>query len=441
MKKINSLIITLLILMSGLSAATITKPNGMGYQTTIKSVICNQNSYTITLTITHNGCGGPNCKELSHLSIQATPGSYSNVSVSNVIGTLIYDTIIMGPNLGQDPFQGFKIDGTSGIGSGQSGSFDVVYTLTSLQSQMVSTKAGTSGNIATFTIQDFEWVMNSNSTACQNNDLDGDGCFNQDDSYPDDSTKCYDQIKTGTLAFEDLWPSKGDYDFNDLVINYNFKTSLNSNSKVADITVRFVVIAFGAGYKNGFGFQLPTTIPQSSLTTNWTSGFESGQSKPTMIMFDNVYSVMVHPGQGIGVNTDPLAPKVDYDTIQFKIFVTPNTYTIAQLGINSFNPFIFQNGVRSHEIHLANYPPTDKANMELFGTFEDASNPSQSKWYVTKNNIPWVIDIPVTFDYPKEKVSIIDAYNKFVDWATSGGVSWSDWYLNLTGYRNSEKIY
>ena len=26
------------------------------------------------------------------------------------------------------------------------------------------------------------------------------------------------QGKTGTLAFEDLWPAKGDYDFNDLVI-------------------------------------------------------------------------------------------------------------------------------------------------------------------------------------------------------------------------------
>ncbi len=27
---------------------------------------------------------------------------------------------------------------------------------------------------------------------------------------------------TGTLAYEDLWPGKGDYDFNDLVVDYDF---------------------------------------------------------------------------------------------------------------------------------------------------------------------------------------------------------------------------
>jgi hypothetical protein len=30
-------------------------------------------------------------------------------------------------------------------------------------------------------------------------------------------------LTAGTLAFEDLWPSTGDYDFNDLVVDYDFK--------------------------------------------------------------------------------------------------------------------------------------------------------------------------------------------------------------------------
>jgi LruC domain-containing protein len=29
----------------------------------------------------------------------------------------------------------------------------------------------------------------------------------------------------GTLAFEDLWPSTGDYDFNDQVVDYDLKSS------------------------------------------------------------------------------------------------------------------------------------------------------------------------------------------------------------------------
>jgi LruC domain-containing protein len=33
---------------------------------------------------------------------------------------------------------------------------------------------------------------------------------------------------TGTIAFEDLWPSYGDYDFNDVALNYQVIVKLNS---------------------------------------------------------------------------------------------------------------------------------------------------------------------------------------------------------------------
>ena len=58
-------------------------------------------------------------------------------------------------------------------------------------------------------------------------DTDGDGVSNVFDEYPDDELKAFNNYyplkdATGTLVFEDLWPYKGDYDFNDLVIDYNF---------------------------------------------------------------------------------------------------------------------------------------------------------------------------------------------------------------------------
>ena len=95
----------------------ISKVNGGGFTTSIQSVVDNcNNTYTITLRVDHNGCGGPSCKELSHYSIEALPGTYSNVSVAVISGSMTYSEIEMGPNLGSDPFQGFKIDGTNGIG-------------------------------------------------------------------------------------------------------------------------------------------------------------------------------------------------------------------------------------------------------------------------------------------------------------------------------------
>ncbi len=56
-------------------------------------------------------------------------------------------------------------------------------------------------------------------------DTDGDGIANTLDMYPNDATRAFDNYypsKTvfGTLAFEDLWPGKGDYDMNDLVVDY-----------------------------------------------------------------------------------------------------------------------------------------------------------------------------------------------------------------------------
>ncbi|MEI7501455.1 MAG: hypothetical protein WCK84_13530, partial [Bacteroidota bacterium] len=65
---------------------------------------------------------------------------------------------------------GFKIDGTKKIGDGHAGSFTITYTLTSLQDQQVSAKAGQNAQIASFTIANFESVMNCNHTGCDHDD-------------------------------------------------------------------------------------------------------------------------------------------------------------------------------------------------------------------------------------------------------------------------------
>ncbi|HBF20363.1 MAG TPA: hypothetical protein DDW81_09705, partial [Cryomorphaceae bacterium] len=64
-----------------------------------------------------------------------------------------------------------------------------------------------------------------------------------------------------------------------------------------------------------------------------------------------------------------------------------------------------------------------------------------SRYYKTQSNLPWALHIDGTFDYPSEKNSISDTYLNFNDWATSGGLNFSDWYLNLQGYRDGSKVY
>ncbi|NJO01729.1 MAG: DUF4842 domain-containing protein [Bacteroidia bacterium] len=58
-----------------------------------------------------------------------------------------------------------------------------------------------------------------------------------------------------------------------------------------------------------------------------------------------------------------------------------------------------------------------------------------------KNGLPFALHFPYSFDYPKEKVAIIDAYLHFAGWATSGGVISPDWYENKPGNRQESLIY
>ncbi|AXJ02353.1 LruC domain-containing protein [Cyclonatronum proteinivorum] len=257
----------------------------------------------------------------------------------------------------------------------------------------------------------------------------------------------------GTLAFEDLWPAKGDFDFNDMVVDYQFQISSNNQNIVERIEAVIVLRAFGAAFRNGFGFQLSENIQQDdivvsgfSLTEDFITlnpnGTEAGQSKPTIIVFDNTYTQMQHPGAGTGVNTEPTAPYVQPAVFFITIEFVGGSYTYSDVDISSFNPFLIVNGNRGREIHLPGYPPTDLANMDLFGTSDDRSSPSQNRWYVTKNNLPWAINLIHRFDYPVEQADIIDAYPRFIDWAQSGGTQFQDWFSNTADqYRNWEKIF
>ena len=642
------------------SPCGISKSNGGGFTSAIQSVVCNQNgTYTFVLHVEHNGCPGPICKALSHYSVEADPGTYSNISVQILTGGMSYTNIDLGPNLGGDPFQGFKIDGVSGIGNGQAGSFNITYTLTgSLQDEQVSAKAGLFPQLASFTIAEFTSVMNCNNTACgtpvtgpdaindnaattintpvniniltndipgsgalvpgsvtfisgtappvsvgvftifspgvvkftpannytgtatinyqvcdvnslcdiatitvtitgspiigpdaindnatttintpvniniltndipgsgalvpgsvtfvagtappvssglftilspgvakftpANNyfgtatinyqvcdvnslcdiatitvtipsgggDSDNDGCPDDVDEYPNDPTRCFDNnfpaVGTGTLAYEDLWPGQGDYDFNDLVCDYKFTSVTNASNKVVELTGTFTVNAFGASLHNGFGFQFPNNniMPGSMTVSGYNlqesyivlngQGLEAGQSKPTVIVYDDAYNLMPNPGMGIGVNTTPGTPYVTPVTLTIHMVFNPPQYTMLQINIQNFNPFIIVDQNRGLEVHLPDYPPTSLANPAYFAQAQDDSKPSIGRYYKTSNNLPWAINIYESFAYPKEKIDIINTYTHFVQWATSGGVNYPDWYMNKPGYRNAGNIY
>lgn len=286
-------------------------------------------------------------------------------------------------------------------------------------------------------------------------DSDGDGVCDPIDCRPNDPEiavcDCYPNCEEyATLAFEDLWPYEGDYDFNDLVINYNYAYFADADNKVVRMDPSFLIRAIGASFKNGFGFQMevaPAAISSISgqimtegiLTFN-PNGTESDQSKATVMVFDNSNTAFSAAGTvgmtntltNLGYKTpDTIFMSIDFDSPQMR----------EALGEAPYNPFIFVKQVRSHEVHLMNHEPTDKMDMSLFGTGADDSDPGSDIYYRGANGLPWALSIPVDFDYPSEYNDIRDAYLHFEAWSGSGGVIYLDWYLDSPGYRNASLIY
>lgn len=281
-------------------------------------------------------------------------------------------------------------------------------------------------------------------------DSDNDGVNDEVDDYPNDNLRAVDVAFSGSLGFEDLWPAQGDYDFNDLVMGYDITHVLNGENKVVAIDMDWTIRAVGASFNNGFGWQFNDIAPSSvanvqrpntlgNLVSIDGNGVESGQSKATVIAFDKAFNEIKHTG-GAYINTRRNEPNVVPVTQSFHIdFVTPQVS--EKVGLPPYNSFIFIDGDRSKEVHLANQEPTDLANPVMFGSVADDTDPTQGKFYKTENNLPWGIHIYGNYQYPTEYTPIDDAYFLFSQWAQSGGAVSEDWYLNLPGYRENTKIY
>jgi LruC domain-containing protein len=252
-----------------------------------------------------------------------------------------------------------------------------------------------------------------------------------------------------SLVFEDLWPAEGDYDFNDMVIDYNITTEANSDGTVAAITATFVTRAAGASFANGFGFSLPispadverVTGPdlQEGIVSTRPNGTEAGTDRAVVVVYDNVHNRVDRAGGFF--NTQPGVSYMPPDTITVDVHFAAGV-SPSDLGTAPYDPFIIVNGDRSREVHLPDQPPTALASPEWFGRSQDTSDPKANRFYKTAANRPWALHLPASFAYPAEQNDIGAAYLHFGDWAESGGTTFADWYsADKPSYRNRSLIY
>jgi len=276
-------------------------------------------------------------------------------------------------------------------------------------------------------------------------DADGDGVIDLLDDYPADKNKAFKNYSVNysnggaTIAFEDSWPKKGDFDLNDVVLNYKHLIITNKDNIVVRVEGEWNLLASGGDFQNGAGIQFPLT---KASATNFVSSNsltpEGGQDSLVVILFNNS---RLEQATWNTRATEPASAAKKY-TFGFDVTNGPSLLT---MGASGYNPFIWNNTNgygRGYETHLQGKKGTKLVNSQLFNTLDDKSA-ANNKTYSTVNQLPWAIEIPqASFAYPLELQDISKTYLKFSNWASSGGTASIDWYSNTAaGYREATKIF
>ena len=221
--------------------------------------------------------------------------------------------------------------------------------------------------------------------------------------------KKYSLEYKGIIAFEDNWPRKGDYDLNDVIVKYQSVLNFNDANQVLSTEDTYELLWSGATFKNGFAYQLNTERSNMSTeileapTSFNGQGLDTDLSKATVNVFLSALDVTER-------NTKTATYKIK------NTFKTPLSH--ETLGIPPYNPFIMVHDELKEsriEVHLVNYPPTEKADMALFHTEEDLSSVPTS-YYVANGNYPFAIHLSGATNFNTPETQPIDkSFEHFMD--------------------------
>ncbi|MFY2510192.1 LruC domain-containing protein [Vibrio pectenicida] len=240
--------------------------------------------------------------------------------------------------------------------------------------------------------------------------------------------------ESGTMAFEDEWPITGDYDFNDAVVNYNVE-EYKQNGLVKRITFKVLPVARGAVYDNSLRLVINTPISNIAEASTKSRGVTSDLApvadgnKTQFMLIDDLKSALPPPPGLMLSNTLTGSQKINGH--QFVVTITFN-YPIdpAILGAPPYNTFIarqLDNG-ELIEVHFPGFPPTRHASRRQLGSIQDDSDSTQDRFYQTKDNLPWAMNMPSNWHHPKERVDLANGYPDILNWAKSKGKKNKDWY-------------
>ena len=239
---------------------------------------------------------------------------------------------------------------------------------------------------------------------------------------------------TGVYAFEDKWPSKGDYDLNDAVVNakhekefyYNSNNSKDGNNgKIIKETFYLTTYQNYVELKSGLALTLNTQVNPKSIAMKKIAPGSTVAEEASFVKDRAVYYL-----------TDDIKAEIGTTYILELIYDTK----IKSSQMASIQPFIYRSeGNQNWEVHIPLEAPTAKMNSSYFGKDDDCSDLVHGLYYVREGNYPFAFylknaDIDAfketILKRENESIPIDEFFPGFMDWSTSGGTKSTDWYLH-----------
>ena len=240
---------------------------------------------------------------------------------------------------------------------------------------------------------------------------------------------------TGVYAFEDKWPSKGDYDLNDAVVNakhekefyYNSNNSKDGNNgKIIKETFYLTTYQNYVELKSGLALTLNTQVNPKSIAMKKIAPGSTVAEEASFVKDRAVYYL-----------TDDIKAEIGTTYILELIYDTK----IKSSQMASIQPFIYRSEGNDEkwEVHIPMEAPTAKMNLNYFGKDDDCSDLVNQLYYVREGNYPFAFylknaDIDVfketILKRENESIPIDEFFPGFLEWSTSGGTKSTDWYLH-----------
>jgi len=234
------------------------------------------------------------------------------------------------------------------------------------------------------------------------------------------ATKTY----TGTLAFEDVWPTGGDYDLNDFVLEYKTIVKYTDDNVMLSVDDYFTPTYDGASYLDAFGYQIASDELGSVDFTASSDGIIQEE--------ENQFLIITSANSGISYR-GAITNKTTYHlrrNFDSSFNYSDYHHTVNPFIVPDYTSATQQERGKRYEIHLPGHSATNWADMSLINTADD--------WcYVDKDGkYPFAIDLPVTgWQVNPTEIESIDkkAYPDFKTWADSDGEEETDWYNKYSG--------